>query len=82
MRLVPPSTVIIPSFLLFPTGSLDRFWIDDGYCDCEEASWRARIPVGVKSKRLTASSAESVRLVVTLTKAGGTLRYTQEQQSA
>lgn len=35
-----------------------------------------------KRVKLTASSAESVRLVVTLTKAGGTLRYTQEQQSA
>lgn len=36
----------------------------------------------VEERKLTASSAESVRLVVTLTKAGGTLRYTQEQPSA
>lgn len=49
--------------------------------DCERG-FMVAVCFWWKREELTASSAESVRLVVTLTKAGGTLRYTQEQQSA
>lgn len=38
--------------------------------------------LAVEGSKLTASSAQSVRLVVTLTEAGGTLGYTETQRSA